>query len=140
MRATHENDAAPLAGEARATEVIVQVKPSVSIPNPPSHHNAPPGTSHVAAHRVSAKAKSLRSAVLDVLTWRGAIGATDQEMQEVLGLPPNTQTPRRWELVNAGRVIASKLRRPTRSGCPATVWVLACYADAAAMHQEVPNG
>jgi hypothetical protein len=140
MRATHENDAAPLAGDACATEGIVQVKPSVSIPNPPSHHNAPAGTSHVAAQRVSGKAKSLRAAVLDVLTWRGAIGATDQEMQEILGLPPNAQTPRRWELVNAGRVIASKLRRPTRSGCPATVWVLTCYADAAAVPEEVAHG
>lgn len=140
MRATHESNAAPLAGGARVHEVTVQVKPSVSIPHPPSHHQAPAGTSHVAARRVARRALSLRAAVLEVLTRRGELGATDQEMQEALGLPSNTQIPRRWELVKAGKARASKLRRLTRSGCPATVWVLSGYIEAAAVPEEVPNG
>lgn len=136
MRLTHESDAAPLAGGARVEEVTVQVKPSVSIAFPPSHHNAPAGTSHVAARHIAGKARSLRAQVLAFLRGRGEIGATDQEAQEVLGLPSNTQIPRRWELVKAGKVAASGRRRDTRSGCPATVWVAIEYAGP----QEVRHG
>lgn len=140
MRLTHENNAAPLAGGARVDEVIVQVKPSVQNNKPPAHHNAPRGTSHIAAHRVASKAPSLRRQVLEFLIARGTRGATDQEIQEALGLPSNTEIPRRWELVKAGKIVDSGFRRSTRSGCAAAVWVDASHANAATKPEEVPNG
>lgn len=49
-------------------------------------------------------------------------GATDEEMQVEFGLGPQTQTPRRGELVAMGFATDSGLRRSTRSGRSATVW------------------
>ena len=63
-----------------------------------------------------------------MLRERGEHGATDQEIQDALQLASNTEIPRRWELVNAGAVVASKRKRLTRSNCPAIVWVLSEFA------------
>lgn len=94
---------------------------------PPTHRNAPP-TSRIAARRIAGRAASLRGEVLALLVERGDHGATDEETQLALGLASNTQIPRRWELVKLGLVVASGRRRPTRSGCPATVWIVATAA------------
>lgn len=95
---------------------------------PPAHHRAPVGTSDVAARRIAGHAGTLRAAVRALLRERGEYGATDQEIQDALSLPSNTQIPRRWELMNTGEVVASGRKRPTRSGRPATVWVLSEFA------------
>ncbi len=49
-------------------------------------------------------------------------GATDEQMQVNLALNPNTQRPRRVELVAMGRVVDSGEIRLTRSGTKAVVW------------------
>ena len=77
---------------------------------------------------VEVEACRLTAAVLSMLRERGEHGATDQEIQDALQLPSNTEIPRRWELVNAGAVVASGRKRKTRSNCPATVWVLSEFA------------
>ena len=92
--------------------------------SPPAHQNAPPGTSEVAARHVSHSAASLRAKVREYLRGRGPYGATDEEMQAALRMDPNTQRPRRWELVNAGEVVDSNRRRKTHANRPAAVWVL----------------
>jgi hypothetical protein len=97
-------------------------------PMPPSHHNAPEGTSTVAAARIAGRAGSLRAKIYDFLKARGEHGATDQEIQTALQLSSNTENPRRGELVKKGLVVASDRKRKTRSGCPAIVWVLSEHA------------
>lgn len=51
-------------------------------------------------------------------------GATDEEVQDWLGMNPSTQRPRRVELVEGGWVCDSGLTRKTRSGTSAVVWAL----------------
>jgi hypothetical protein len=52
-------------------------------------------------------------------------GLTDEEIQNALHLNPSTERPRRVELVTAGWVEDSGIRRPTRaSGKPAAAWRL----------------
>jgi hypothetical protein len=97
---------------------------------PPVRNDAPE-TSRIAADRIAGHAGTLRAAVLDLLRERGEHGATDQEIQDALQLPSNTEIPRRWELVNAGAVVASGRKRKTRSNCPATVWVLSEFGPKA---------
>ena len=81
------------------------------------------GTSEAAARGVEGDAAALRKAVLRFLLQRGSEGATDEEIQQGLGLRGDTQRPRRWELVGAGLVRDSGQRRPTASGRAAVVWV-----------------
>jgi hypothetical protein len=49
-------------------------------------------------------------------------GRTDEEIQDALGMPANTERPRRRELERAGLVRDSGRKRPTRSGRSAVVW------------------
>lgn len=130
MNTPARNDAAPSGNGASVNQS--NLSPDSTFANlpliPPAHHNAPKGTSHVSAHRIAGYAKTLRAQVLAMLRDCGAFGATDQEMQEALNLPSNTQIPRRWELVKAGAVVPSGFKRKTRSNCPAAVWVLAEFA------------
>lgn len=79
-------------------------------------------TSREAAESLT-NTETLRALVLSAIRLRNGRGATDQELQEVLNLPPNVETPRRWELVNMGLVRDSGNRRKTRSGRNATVWI-----------------
>lgn len=121
-----KNDAAPLAGGAGVNRSKSRPDSMFArLPLTPPVRRDAPGTSRVAAGRIAGHAATLRAAVLAMLRERGDHGATDQEIQDALNLPSNTQIPRRWELVNAGAVVASGRKRPTRSNCPATVWVLA---------------
>lgn len=91
--------------------------------NPPARHNAPAGTSEVAAKRIAGHAKNLRARVLAFIIGRGPHGATDDEGEAVLGIKCQTYTPRRGELVALGLVVDSGRRRNTASGRPAAVWV-----------------
>jgi hypothetical protein len=68
-------------------------------------------------------AKTDRVAVLDYITSRGAEGATDEEIQGALKLSPNTERPRRIELVEQGAVEKSGIWRFTSSNRKAAVWV-----------------
>lgn len=80
-------------------------------------------TSRAAAVEIKPDASSLRRKVLAYLEERGKWGATDEEMQRGLDMPPNTQRPRRVELVTAGSVEDSGRQRKTLSGRNAVVWV-----------------
>jgi hypothetical protein len=124
------NDAAPLAGGAGVNGRNTSPDSSLArLPLMPPVRNDAPETSRVAAGRIAGHAGTLRAAVLALLRERGEHGATDQEIQDALQLPSNTEIPRRWELVNAGAVVASGRKRKTRSNCPATVWVLSEFAS-----------
>jgi hypothetical protein len=68
---------------------------------------------------------SKRRLVYDYVQVMGDIGATDEEIQDILGMNPSTQRPRRVELVDAGLIRDSGATRKTRSGRPAVVWVAA---------------
>lgn len=124
------DDAAPLAGGAGVNGPNTPPDSTFArLPLMPPVRNDAPETSRVAAGRIAGHAGTLRAAVLSMLRERGEHGATDQEIQDALQLPSNTEIPRRWELVNAGAVVASGQKRKTRSNCPATVWVLSEFAS-----------
>jgi len=77
-------------------------------------------TSRQAAKQVKGSAATLRAKVFDFITRSG--GATDEEIQDGLGMNPNTQRPRRRELQQKGLVEDSGHVRATRSGRKAVVW------------------
>jgi len=68
-------------------------------PEPPAQRHSV--TSVAAAKEIEPKAATLRRAVLDYLRGR-TDGATDEEIQDGLPIPPSSQRPRRCELVEAG--------------------------------------
>ena len=103
---------------------------------PPARRNAPQGTSDVAAGRIAGYAKDLRARVLAFIVEQGPHGATDDEGEAVLGIKPQTYTPRRGELVALGLVVDSGRRRNTASGRPAAVWVTPNHSPAS----PKPNG
>ena len=125
------NDAAPLAGGAGVNGPNTSPdSTSARLPlTPPARHNAPPGTSGVAADRIAGHAKDLRARVLAFIVGQGPHGATDDEGEAVLGIKPQTYTPRRGELVALGLVVDSGRRRNTASGRPAAVWVTPNHAS-----------
>lgn len=88
-------------------------------PRPPAVRSSP--TSVAAAEAIRSDAKSLRAKLYAWLRVNGP--ATDEEMQAVL--PPNTQRPRRVELVRAGLVVDSGQTKPGKSGRQATLWAVA---------------
>lgn len=89
----------------------------------PAHHNAPSGTSEVAAAMIEDKAPTLRAKVWAYIRLAGEHGVTDEEGEDWLGLRSQTYTPRRGELVRLGLVVDSGRRRMTRGNRPAAVWV-----------------
>ncbi len=64
---------------------------------------------------------AMQRRVYEFLVWRGATGATDEEMQDGLPMPASTQRPRRVELARKGLIVESGTRR-TSSGRMAVVW------------------
>jgi 5-methylcytosine-specific restriction protein B len=65
--------------------------------------------------------------VLRKVAERGHFGATDDELQAMLQAPGglNNIRPRRNELVNAGLLVTTSLKRPTSTGKTASVHILA---------------
>ncbi len=88
--------------------------------DPPAQRHSE--TSVAAAEDIASAAQTLRRMVLLYLKSRHPDGATDEEAQELLMMSPNTQRPRRVELVRAGLVRDSGRTRKTRSGRKAVVW------------------
>ena len=80
-------------------------------------------TSYAAAVKILESADTLRAKVYRHLKLCERYGATDEEMQDHLGMNPSTQRPRRIELVDLLVVKDSGLRRKTRSRREAVVWV-----------------
>lgn len=77
-------------------------------------------TSKAAAEEAKPSAATLRGRVREFLRTNGP--ATDEQIQDALGMNPSTQRPRRIELVTAGFVRDSGKTRKTASGRSATVW------------------
>ncbi len=145
MTTPSRNDAAPIAVGACVTDSDTSpqsIQPaaastsrttttgSVSAPAtmPPAHHNAPRGTSDVAARRIRGAVPRLLDRVLTFLASCGVDGATDDEGETALKMKPQTYTPRRGELVRAGLVVDTGQRRSTTSGRPAAVWMVTAQA------------
>ncbi len=82
-------------------------------------------TSIAAAERALPDAGTQRWHVYRQLSQWMSTGGTDEELQDALGMNPNTQRPRRIELVERGLVRDSGRTRKTKSGRRATVWEIA---------------
>lgn len=82
-------------------------------------------TSAAAAEEAEGLAVRAIERVLAFINARGRFGATDEEMQRILRMNPNTQRPRRVELQRQGVVVDSGEMRDTRSGRQAVVWIAA---------------
>lgn len=81
-----------------------------------------PDTAHEAAEKITGVSGRQRRLVFDLIA-ASEIGMTDEEMQDASGLSPSSQRPRRVELVDGGHIEDSGLRRKTKSGREAIVWV-----------------
>ena len=81
-------------------------------------------TSREAGEQAKPIAAKLREQVYEFLR-SNTCGCTDEEIQIGLGMNPNTQRPRRIELVRAGLVRDSGIKRKTNSGRDAVVWEVA---------------
>lgn len=79
-------------------------------------------TSHWAAEGIEPGAGTLRATVYAKLREFSG-GLTDHQMQQMLGMNPSTQRPRRIELCESGLVMDSGRTRPTPSGRKAVVWI-----------------
>ncbi len=80
-------------------------------------------TSRDAAESIAPVVNELARGVYDFIKSRGPFGATDEEQQMNLGIPGNTQRPRRNRLEAAGLIRRSGDKRATASGRMAHVWV-----------------
>lgn len=81
-----------------------------------------PETSHQAAMRARPTSGTQRKTVLDLLKNAYPDGYIDEEMVQILGMNPNSQRPRRVELVEDGWTVDSGLRRLTSYREEAIVW------------------
>ena len=103
--------------------------PATGRPETPRHLTPPgaggtyrmdhPDTSSDAAVQIKEDTARLRGRVLAALQ---SCPMSDQELQTVLGMDPNTERPRRVELVQRGLVRDSGRRTVTTSGRKAIVW------------------
>lgn len=82
-------------------------------------------TSIEAARAIQPHMSRLRAMVFAYFSTRGKIGATDEEVQQELHMPANTERPRRIELERMGLIVDSGEKRKTRAGRNASVWVVA---------------
>lgn len=87
--------------------------------------NDGPDTMHQAAADIAPHTPTLRSRVLRVIESAGMFGQTDDEIEEITGLRHQTASARRRELAKAGAIVDSGMRRKTRSGRSAIVWITA---------------
>lgn len=80
-------------------------------------------TSHEAAESIADRAASMRAQVADEIRRSGIYGATCDEIEIALGMKHQTASARIKDLKDRGAVRDSGVRRPTRSGCLAVVYV-----------------
>jgi hypothetical protein len=93
-------------------------QPSLFDPAPPAQRHS--ASSVAAAGRARPAAPAQRQQVLDYLRDHGP--ATDEQIQQALGMNPSSQRPRRVELVRAGAVIPAEAAGRTSSGRLAARW------------------
>lgn len=96
-------------------------QPSLFEPTPPFQAHSE--TSREAAIRIMMTAENLRSRVYRFIMNKGEYGATDGEIQKALRMEGSTQRPRRVELQEKNLIKDSGIKRKTRSGRRAVVWV-----------------
>lgn len=82
-----------------------------------------PDTSRAAAEAIAENATTLRASVYRFIRARRYGGATDDEVEQGMGLRHETASSRRRELVLTGHVRWSGEYRDTRRGRKARVWV-----------------
>lgn len=87
-------------------------------------------TSRAAAMAAEPLAGTKRAILLAFLRGRGDLGATDEEMQACVPMSPNTQRPRRVELVEGRHIQNSGRTRKTGAGVDAVVWIVKGLASA----------
>jgi hypothetical protein len=80
-------------------------------------------TRGVAAASIAPLAGGMLRQVLELVDRRGECGATDEEIASALRMLESTARARRVELRDGGQVRDCGLRRKTRSGRPAIVWM-----------------
>jgi hypothetical protein len=82
-------------------------------------------TRRAAYARVSPTKQKTYDRILQFARDRGSWGFTADELVVAWGCDPNHSSPRVTELVKSGKLLATKRRRPTRTGSSACVLVLA---------------
>lgn len=90
---------------------------------PPTARMTDPDTSHEAAASAAERAATDRALVLRLHREHTA-GLTDFELADLAGRQQTSLGVRRGELVKAGLIRNSGLRRPAPSGAAATVWMM----------------
>lgn len=93
-------------------------------PEPPSVRALDGDTALEAAARSRVRAGTDRHRVLLALAAVGARGLTDFELETQTGIKQTSCGKRRKELVDAGLVERTDLRRPAPSGSQAIVWCI----------------
>jgi hypothetical protein len=97
----------------------------------PTQHHVPPSngvpTSNEAAKAIEPVAQRQRDILFRYVCDQIVHGTTNQEAEEALGMPAQTITPRMLEIRKEGLVTDSGLKRLTRSGRKAIVWIDARY-------------
>lgn len=80
-------------------------------------------TSKEAAESMQEFSGPLRQRVYDTLVRLGRLGATDDELEEIMGLRHQTLSARRRELELMGLITKTTQRRRTRSGRTAAIYL-----------------
>jgi hypothetical protein len=88
----------------------------------PNARNSDPQTSHEAAQDARALSGRHRKLALATLRDAGPRGLTDFELAAITGVAQTSIGVRRKELVRAGYVVATDMRRKAPSGSAAIVW------------------
>ena len=86
---------------------------------------APAACSREANDRAAESKHTQRERILIYIEGCGTFGATDNELQEALGLAGNTVRPRRGELAVMGKIAPSGAKRRNEAGNNCAVWVAA---------------
>lgn len=127
-----EEPARPTRTETRpAPATATTTRPAVRKPEVKSAPAKSPSQSEEERRAVAVK-RSPRQYIYEWLVRRNARGGTDEEIQAALQLDPGTARARRVELVRMKLVIDSGIKRKTRSGRPARVWLAASAKKALA--------
>ena len=79
-------------------------------------------TSVDAANNHLPKSGTTRNKVYEYIKLTGMRGATDQEIERMLGIEGNTVRPSRVTLLRDGLIIDTGLTRPNSKGNQCTVW------------------
>lgn len=92
----------------------------------PGYHHSSDTARHAAETTNAAQG---RSAALEYIQAQGARGATIDEVAQRFNKPPNAVSGRFIELEKADRISKTPMRRKTRSGKPAVVYIAGSWRD-----------